>query len=308
MKYFDLHCDTITECYEKHLSLKSNRLNISLEKGLKYESWAQIFAIWLKDEQRGEEAFRYFSDVVKFFNEEMAKNAETVTFCRTSEEIKKAAEESKEIALLSIEGAGALAGKMQHLYDARNAGVRLITLTWNGRCETGDGCKVQDAGGLTPFGVDLVREMNKLNIIVDVSHLSEPGFWDVARHAQKPFVATHSDSRAICDCERNLTDDQFREIVQVGGLVGINYFDKFLSQSHAAFDDIFRHVDHFLNLGGEKVVAMGSDFDGCKLADGIRGLEDMDSLYDAIRGEFGEEIADSIFYANAYRFFTENLD
>ncbi|MFU0832506.1 MAG: Peptidase M19 [Oscillospiraceae bacterium] len=308
MKYFDLHCDTITKCYENHLSLKANELNVSLEKGLKYENWAQIFAIWLKDEQRGEEAFRYFSDVAKFFEEEMAKNAETVTFCRTSDEIKQAAKESKEIALLSIEGAAALAGKMEHLYDAWSAGVRLITLTWNGRCETGDGCKVQDARGLTPFGLDLVREMNRINVIVDVSHLSEPGFWDVARHAQKPFIATHSDSRAVCDCERNLSDDQFREIVQVGGLVGINFFEKFLSQEHATIEDIFRHIDHFLNLGGEKVVAMGSDFDGCKLVDGLRGLEDVDSLYDAICGEFGEEIADSIFYENAYRFFTENLN
>jgi membrane dipeptidase len=308
LKYFDLHCDTITKCYEKHLSLKSNKLNVSLEKGRKYENWAQIFAIWLKDEQRGEEAFRYFSDVANFFNEEMAKNADTVTFCRTSGEIEKAAKDSKEIALLSIEGAAALAGKMEHLYDAWKIGVRLITLTWNGRCETGDGCKVQDAGGLTPFGLDLVREMNRLNVIVDVSHLSEQGFWDVARHAKKPFIATHSDSRALCDCERNLTDDQFREIVQVGGLVGMNLFEKFLSQEHATLDDIFRHIEHFLNLGGEKVVAIGSDFDGCKLVEGIRGLEDMDSLYDALSGEFGREITDSIFYANAYRFFTENLD
>lgn len=308
MKYFDLHCDTATVCYENHCSLKSNDLNISLEKGKKYENWAQLFAIWTKDEQRGEEAYRYFSSVAKFFADEMEKNAETVSFCRTASEIEKAAKEPREIALLTIEGAGALGGKMEHLFDAQKAGVRLITLTWNGRCETGDGCMVENAAGLAPFGFDLVREMNRLNMIVDVSHLSEKGFWDVARTAQKPFIATHSDSKALCGCERNLTDGQFREIVKDGGLVGINFFEEFLSSGHATLDDLLRHVDHFLNLGGEKVVAMGSDFDGCELVEVIHGLEDMDHLYDLLSGEFGKEVTNEIFYSNAYRFFTENLD
>ena len=307
MKYFDLHCDTVTECYEKHDGIRSNQFNVNLEKGKKYESWAQVFAIWLKDDQRGAQAFQYLSDVAKFFADEMDKNAQWVSFCRCGADMEQAVKESKEIALLSIEGAAGLDGKMEHLYDAWKMGVRLITLTWNGRCETGDGCKVQDAGGLTPFGFDLVREMNRLNVVVDVSHLSEKGFWDVARTAQKPFIATHSDSRALCDCERNLTDDQFREIVQVGGLVGINFFQEFLSKEPATLDDLLRHVDHFLNLGGEKVVAMGSDFDGCKLVQGIRGLEDMDHLYDVLSREFGKDITDGILYTNAYRFFTNNI-
>lgn len=308
LKYFDLHCDTITDCYRNHCGLKSNKFNISLEKGLKYENYAQVFAIWLKDEQRGEEAYRYFSSMAKFFAEEMEKNSDTTSFCRTSADIEKAEKDSKQIAILAIEGAAALAGKIEHLYDAQKAGVRAITFTWNASCETGDGCMVPNAGGLASFGFDLVREMNRLNMIVDVSHLSEKGFWDVARVAQKPFIATHSDSKALCDCERNLTDDQFREIVKDGGLVGINFYEEFLSTGHATLDDLFRHVDHFLNLGGEKTVAMGSDFDGCELVEGIRGLEDVGHLYGLISSQFGKEIADRIFYSNAYRFFTKNLD
>ncbi len=307
LKYFDLHCDTATECCEKHCGLRSNDLCVSLEKGRRYENWAQIFAIWLDDGRRGGDAYRYFRRVAGFFADEMKKNADVVSFCRSSAEIEKAAGESKEIALLSIEGSAALAGSLEHLRDAWQAGVRLITLTWNGRCEAGDGCKAEDAGGLTPFGFDLVREMNRQGIVVDVSHLSEPGFWDVARAAQKPFVATHSDSKSVCGCERNLTDDQFREIVKGGGLVGINFFEKFLSDGHATLDDLLRHVDHFLHLGGEKAVAVGSDFDGCRLVEGIRGMEDMDRLHGLLSEKFGAETADAIFYGNAYRFFTENL-
>lgn len=307
MRYFDLHCDTISECRKKGMSLRSAELDVNLEKGSRFETWGQVFAVWLPDELRGEAAYRYFSDVAGFFAEETAKNQDMVSFCRSSTDIEKAEREKKEIALLSIEGSAALAGRMERLYDAEAAGVRLVTLTWNARCEAGDGCMVPEAGGLTAFGFDLVREMNRLNIIVDVSHLSEKGFWDVARVARKPFVASHSDSKAVCGAERNLTDDQFRELVRGGGLAGINLYRKFLSDGNATVDDILRHMDHFLHLGGENTLAVGSDFDGCSLVPGIRGLQDMESLYGRVSEEFGASTADRIFYANVRRFFTEHL-
>ncbi len=309
MKYFDLHCDTISECRKKNLSLRAAPgLSVSLEKGSRYGTWGQVFAIWLEDELRGENAYRYFSDLAAFFAREMERNSDLASFCRSSGDIRKAEEAPKEIALLSIEGSAALGGRMEHLYDAQQAGVRLITLTWNARCEAGDGCMVPDAGGLTPFGFDLVREMNRLNVVVDVSHLSEKGFWDVARTSQKPFVASHSDSKALCGVKRNLTDDQFRELVQGGGLAGINFYKNFLADDNAVPDDILRHIDHFLRLGGENTIAVGSDFDGCELVQGIHGLEDMADLYGRVAGEFGADIADRIFYSNVRRFFAENLD
>jgi membrane dipeptidase len=149
--------------------------------------------------------------------------------------------------------------------------------------------------------------MNRLNIIVDVSHLSEAGFWDVAAKAQKPFVATHSDSKALQNHKRNLSDGQFQEIVRGGGLVGLNFYKGFLG-GNESMEEILRHAEHFLSLGGEKALAIGSDFDGCELAGGIRNIGDMDKLYEAMCGRFGNDIAGNIFYNNAYRFFTENLD
>lgn len=307
MNYFDLHCDTITQCFEKHCGLAENDLNISLRKVERYENWAQFFAVWVHDEVRGEEAFRYFSSVAEFFAEQIALNSAAASFCRTSDDLKKARQESKRAALLSIEGGAALAGRMEHLYDVQKAGVRMITLTWNGPCEVGDGCMTEHAGGLSAFGKDLIREMNRLGVVVDVSHLSESGFWDVARLSQKPFVASHSDAKAVCDHRRNLTDDQFREIVRGGGLVGINFYTNFLRGEDATLDDVLRHIDHFLNLGGQKTVAMGSDFDGCELVKGIGGADEVGPLYRMLANEFGKETADDLFYENAYRFFVSQL-
>ncbi len=308
MNYFDLHCDTATECFQKHCSLARNSLALDLERTAGYEKWAQVFAVWIDDSLRGEEAFRYFRSVAQFFAGETAKNKGTVSFCRTAGELKKAAGSGKRAALLSIEGSAALAGNLQHLYDAKRLGVSLITLTWNGRCEVGDGCGVSDAGGLTPFGKRLVREMNRLCMVVDVSHLSEKGFWDVARTAQRPFVASHSDSKAVCGHRRNLTDEQFCEIAKGGGLVGMNLCASFLSESVASVEDVLRHADHFLNLGGENALAVGSDFDGCTPVEGLDRVERMGRLCGLLKDEFGREVADRIFWENAFDFFAKNMN
>ena len=148
--------------------------------------------------------------------------------------------------------------------------------------------------------------MEELGIVVDVSHLSEKGFRDVARLARRPFVATHSDSKSVQDHPRNLTDDQFREIVRGGGLVGLNLYAPFVG-GKGGVSDLLRHAERFLSLGGEKALAVGADFDGCELRAEIRGVGDMDRLYGAMCGRFGKRTADDVFFNNAFRFFTENL-
>jgi len=301
MEYFDLHCDTATECMERGCGLYENDRNVSLKRAEKYSRWAQVFAVWIPEKLHGADAYRYFRKAAGFFAGEMEKNRGRVRFCRTPAELRGAGPRA---ALLSIEGGAALDGKIGHLYDARRLGVRMMTLTWNGRCELGDGCMVPDAGGLTPFGFEVVREMERLHITVDVSHLSEKGFWDVARAARRPFVASHSDSRAVCGHPRNLTDSQFRELAQAGGLAGINLHRDFLRGKNASLDDALDHIAHFLNLGGEKAVAIGSDFDGCTLPKGVSGVQDMDRLYAMVSKSFGAETADDIFWRNAYRFFS----
>lgn len=304
MKYFDLHCDTATACFEKKAELLVNDLHISLEKGRKLQPWVQVYAVWIADKLRGEEAYAYFSNVYDYFKEEIEKNNEKIALCTNANEMIKALEHGKHVAFLSIEGSAAIGGKLQHLYDAYEKGVRVMTLTWNGKCEVADGCQVEEARGLTPFGEVVVKEMNRLGMVVDVSHLSEKGFWDMVRLTEFPFIATHSNAKSVSDCKRNLTDEQFKEIVKRGGLVGINFFPVFITgKVTAKINDLLKHIDHFITLGGEKVIAMGSDFDGAMMPEEISSIEKVDKLYDALAARYGKKIADQFFFENAYNFF-----
>lgn len=307
MRYFDLHCDTAGKCFDRNCGLYDNGLHVSLKRASKFERWAQVFAVWIDDSFRGEDAWRRFEKVSGFFLRQLSETAGAPAFCTRRADLEKSEASSRNAAILSIEGAAALGGKPEHLYGAYRQGVRLVTLTWNGRCETGDGCMVPDAGGLTPFGLDVVREMERLGMVVDVSHLSEKGFRDVLRAARKPFVASHSDSKAVCDVPRNLADWQFREIAGRGGLVGLNLYRKFVGGERPGVDALLRHADHFLELGGEDALAVGADFDGCEPIDGVGGIEDIDRVYDAVASRFGKTVADKIFYENAHRFFLSAL-
>lgn len=307
MKYFDMHCDTIAECHDKNVGLAHNDLHWSLERAGIYRPVVQVFAAFIHDKYRGEAAERRFDELCGTFLAQMRENADAISFCKTGKELQAAIDGKKAAAILSIEGAAALAGKMENLQKAYDRGVRIITLTWNGRCEVGDGVGVTgpDAGGLTPFGLDVVSRMGQLGMVVDVSHLSEAGFWDVAAHAARPFIASHSNAKAVCGHRRNLTDRQFAEIVRRGGLVGINLYHSFLADDgDATMKDILDHVEHFLSRGGESVLAMGGDLDGSTLPAGFAGVQDIARIYEELLRHYPQKTADAIFFDNAARFFT----
>ena len=230
-----------------------------------------------------------------------------ILLCRTVGNLRETYETKRKAAILSIEGGAALAGKIGNIGKAYEKGVRLLTLTWNGRCETGCGCMEECGGGLTAFGKEAVREMESFNMIVDVSHLSEEGFWDVARTAKKPFVATHSNSKSVCPVRRNLTDGQFKEIARGGGIAGLNMCADFLGGGNSGIDGVLKHTEHFLGIGGEKALAIGADFDGCTLPPDIPDAGGMDKVYKKMCSAFGKKTADDIFYNNAYNFFIRNL-
>lgn len=181
-------------------------------------------------------------------------------------------------AFLAIEGAEAVREDEGLLELAYEAGVRMVSLVWNlpnglsGSCQTGE--------GLTEKGKHFFRRAQKLGMLVDVSHLSEKGFWDMAELAEKPIVASHSDSFAVCPHPRNLTDAQFQAICDLGGTAGLNLYGPFLTDGpRVTFDDLRRHLDHFLDLGGEGHLALGADLDGCSvLPEGFAALNDYETL------------------------------
>ena len=188
------------------------------------------------------------------------------------------------------------------------AGVCAITLVWNGENEIGSGHGT--GHGLSAFGRAVIPEMERCGILVDVSHLNDPGFEDLLEVAQKPFLATHSNARAVAGHRRNLTDEMIREMVRRGCLIGLNYFVSFLRDGGevTSLDDLYRHIVHFLELGASKNLALGSDFDGAALPDCLNTPQKAAEAYGYLlaRG-IGQKQADGIFYQNARRFFAENL-
>lgn len=279
MKFFDLHCDTITECYNQNKSLKNNDLDISLEKGSFLEKWTQVFAIWLPDEIRGNDAEIYYENVLAKYRSEI-KNAENVK------------------PVLAVEGGAVLNGKLENTEKLYNDGVKILTLTWNKDNEIASGCFSEEDKGLTSFGKEAVKEMTKRKIIPDVSHLGEKSFYDLCEETDFPFIASHSDSFSINPHVRNLKDEQIKIIVERKGLIGLNFYNKFLGQG-SAVEMLVKHADYILNLGAEDVLCMGSDFDGCSIDEELKGIEKTESLYHVFINRFGEKLTDKIFYENA---------
>jgi len=273
----DMHCDTATECFDKGLSLYENNLHIDFKRLNAAGSGVQFFAVWIKPE----EAHRGFDravEVIDYFRAECAKYKDSVTLVENAADFDVDASRIK--AVLSVEGGEALNGETQNLKKLYNIGVRLLTLTWNGRNQLGEGA-MSGNDGLTEFGKTIVGEMNRLGMIIDVSHLSEAGFWDVAQISRAPFVASHSNARAICNHPRNLTDQQIKHLIKVNGFMGINLYPPFLTEGTASLDDIYAHIDHCLSLGAQDILGFGADFDGIdKLPCEIAGVQDMYKIID----------------------------
>ena len=263
MRLFDLHCDTIGECWKQKKDLFENNLHLSLQRGSAYAPWRQVFAVFIPDSCRGEAAWNYFQGIYDDFLHQLESHKDAVSFCRTSAELARAEREGKCAAILSVEGGAVLGGRLDRIQKLHAMGVRLITLTWNGANELGCGCGKRCAGGLTPLGKEAVREMERTGVAVDVSHLSRRGFRDVAGIARAPFLASHSNCNAVYRHPRSLTDRQIDCIITRGGLIGINLYRAFLGRpGSAGFAAAHRHIRHVLERGGEHVLALGSDFDG----------------------------------------------
>lgn len=305
MKLADLHCDTLWQCYKEGIpSIRKNTLHIDLERGNRYSPWMQCFAAWMPDENRGKAAQDVFEKMSRIYEKFLLENADRMYPVYAGADIEAAASEGKCASIFAVEGGSAAGGTLAGIRWLYEKGVRMMTLTWNKANEIGGGA--DEPGSLTPFGKEAVREMERLGMVIDVSHASDPLFWSVAENTEKPFVATHSDSRAVCPHRRNLTDEEFLEICRRGGLVGLNFTREFLSEEgdRAVPEDILQHAEHFLALGGENVLAMGSDFDGTVVPDGITGIESMEEIAEMfLRHNYSEKLVSKIFYENAHKFF-----
>ncbi|MFZ5646279.1 MAG: dipeptidase [Bacillota bacterium] len=260
----DAHCDTLTELdrQERRLGKLSEKGHVDLPRLALGGVNMQFFAVFISNEYRDNPLARALQVFDTFFTG-IQDNFEKAEVVYTYDDIGRITSCNKLAALLTVEGGEALAGRIETLRMFYRLGVRGLTLTWNGRNELGDGVsEAGTGGGLTRFGVAVVREMNRLGMLVDVSHLSEPGFWDVMRESEKPVIASHSNCRALHDHPRNLRDEQIKVLAAAGGVVGLCFYPVFLSDGQASLDMLLDHAVHLADVAGVDCIGLGSDFDG----------------------------------------------
>lgn len=297
-KIFDCHCDTITKAMWSQQNIYKNNLHIDIEKLQSFKKAVQIFAIWL-DKPYLDSAYDNTLKAIDFYNSQLKEYKEFIS---------KNINDDKIGAILSIEGGEAIEGSIEKLRNFYEKGVRLMTLTWNYKNEIGSGALSGFYEGLTDFGKKVVMEMNRLNMIVDVSHLNVNGFWDVYNISEKPFIATHSNSHTVCPHPRNLNDDQLKAIAESNSMVGINLYPMFVDGDKGRLDNIIRHFDYVMNIIGDKNIGIGCDFDGISICpENIDDVTKLYILYDRITEIWGGELADNILYNNMLNFFTDKI-
>lgn len=328
MKVWDLHCDTLSELRKAENAGKPKRflhndLHIDLEKLQKGDYMLQCFAAFvnLGDETPGADPLVTALEEIDQFKRIMAAYPDAIAPVYTAADIRKNAAAGKISGMLTIEEGACCKGSLGVLRRMYELGARMMTLTWNHENElaspqrnAGGVLVPQTEKGLTETGFAFLAEMERLHMIVDVSHLSDKGFWDIVEHGTRPFAASHSNCRALAPHCRNLTDEMIRALANKGGLVGLNYCSGFLDNQpeeklcRSTTALMAKHAAHFKQVGGIEIIGLGSDFDG------IGGKLEMDDcsklplLADALRREgFTEDEVEAIFYRNARRFFEENL-
>ena len=320
MKYIDMHCDTVMLVY---FSSQENRdmydqpnLMIDFKRMQKGDALAQFFAVFLPPQG----AFGRFhhpligdEDYIRIARQtildSVAAHDDIIRMAYTADDIEKNLADGRMSAVLTMEDGRAVDGKLENIRRFYDQGFRACSLTWNfyncfGAPNSTDPKIMND--GLTEFGKDGVRYMQELGMLVDVSHLSDGGFRDVAEICTKPFVATHSNARAVGPHQRNLTDEQIRILADKGGVMGMNFYPMFLNpdmnRDEASAAMIARHVRHIADVGGVDVVGIGTDFDGFEGKNEIMSSDRMPLLADALKAEgFTEAEIEKIYFRNVLR-------
>lgn len=302
----DCHCDTLTELYNKNASLYENEQHFDIKRQIALGGGLQFCAIYVPTEVfRYQGGLRYTLCLLDKYNQEIKKlheNGIDVLQVRTAEDAGNVLKH-KAATLLAIEEGGAIDGSLEALRCLYELGVRAMTLTWSNRNDIADGINEEATGsGLTLFGKQVVAEMNRLGILVDVSHISTAGFWSVIETSTKPIIATHSNAKSLCSHPRNLNDEQIKALAQNGGLAGITFAGQFLEEDwrNACIESVYKHIDYMLNLiGNDDHIGFGSDFDGISHPPyNIQGVQDYKPLIEYLNKYYSDETINKITHQN----------
>ncbi|NCB41237.1 MAG: membrane dipeptidase [Clostridia bacterium] len=319
IKIIDMHCDTLLECYIKQTSLRNGDAQINLEKLKQGGSLAQCFAIFVVSNDAAERnkialnPYDFYKEMLALFRREVEKNSDLILQALCVEDILRNERQNKLSAILTIEDAVPLDGKIERVDEFFDDGVRMMSLTWNyenSLAYPNHTSSCLHEKGLKPFGFEVVERMNELGMIVDVSHLSEGGFDDVSQVAQKPFVASHSCARALGSHQRNLTDRQLKVLGEQGGMVGINFCAEFLEDgsTFSSIKNIVKHLVYIKDKAGIDALGWGSDFDGIEgNVLEYKNYAGFPMILNELSKHFSEAEIDKINSKNFLRVFKDNI-
>jgi membrane dipeptidase len=262
---FDAHCDVLSKLWELpelDFYRADERLHVSYPEMVKGNVGIQVMACYVPKYVPYGRRFQAVLEMLDVFYERVASGK--IRAIRSRADLDACVLKEEKGAILFVEGAHALEESFVQLRTWHRLGVRGMTLTWNYSNAVASGCHEPHPGGLTSFGRTVVEEMNRLGMIIDVSHVAEPGFWDTLELSKMPVIASHSNVKRLCDHPRNLTDDQIKALIANGGVMGLTFVDFFVTAEKRTvwIDDLLRHLDHVCALGGVDHVGFGSDFDG----------------------------------------------
>ncbi len=319
MKIIDMHCDTIgaITTAETPKELYDYEGQISVKKLQKGDALAQFFAIFIpthygEPEPIPKSAYEFYKKALNIYKTEMEKNKDYIMPAYNYDDIMKNKAAGKMSGILTIEDGVPLNGDINRLIEAYNDGVRLISLTWNyenslayPNSREEDKMKL----GLKPFGIEVVEKMNELGMIIDVSHLSDGGFYDVAKYSKKPFAASHSCCRSLCNHPRNLTDDMLKTLGNKGGIVGINFCASFLNENenYTDINSVVKHMIYIKDKAGIDALGFGSDFDGIGSELEFADYSGMPMIIDALSRHFTDDEIDKICSGNMLRVIRETM-
>jgi membrane dipeptidase len=325
MRYIDLHCDSLLKIFNKSEQenlFENNNLSVDFKSLQQGEALAQFFAIFMPDEETLTELKLeeinddlYIDRAVNILEQEVTQHNQIVALAKNYQDIIVNQQQGKISALLTIEDGRSVAGNLDKLKRYYKKGIRLITLTWNYENCFGypnSTNPAQMARGLKDFGIEAVQYMNQLGMLIDVSHLSDGGFYDVAQYSSKPFIASHSNARSLANHPRNLTDQMIIKIAEKGGVIGLNFAPYFLNKDNAnsksSIERMIAHLNYLKNIGGENVLALGTDFDGIHGNLEIASSKQMPLLFKALaRSGWNIDLIEKFAFKNSMRVIKEVL-
>lgn len=306
----DFHCDVLSKLLVDpkltFMNSQSDKLDVTYERLKQAGTAVQIFAIYIPESINGpiepilESIDRFYQHVL---------TCPDMKFIQTKADLSECVSLGKMGAMLSLEGVDGLQGNLSLLRVLYQLGVRAAGLTWNHANWAADGVMEPRGGGLTAKGKDLIRECDRLGILIDVSHLSERAFWETADLAARTIIASHSNARAIFDHPRNLTDEQLKAIIALQGMVGITFVPWFLANGeNVTIHDVLRHIEHVCELGGENHIMFGSDFDGIDhYVSELTHPGQVYALHEALLRHYSAEQTERFLSGNALSFLAHHL-